>query len=89
MRVRARRRGHGERGQSLVLMTLFLFVMLGMLAMVLDVGHGYLMKRRLQAAVDLGSVAAAQFRRTRPPRRPRASTTSSETPTAARGRHRR
>jgi hypothetical protein len=49
-----------ERGQTLVLTAVFLTVMLGMAAMVLDVGHWYHAKRELQAIADASALAAAQ-----------------------------
>jgi Flp pilus assembly protein TadG len=48
-----------ERGQSLVIVVLFLIVMLGFAALVLDVGHAYLAQRRLQASVDAAALAGA------------------------------
>lgn len=56
-------RGHlklrDERGQSLVIVVLFLIVMLGFAALILDVGHAYLAQRRLQASVDAAALAGA------------------------------
>jgi Flp pilus assembly protein TadG len=48
-----------ERGQSLVIVVLFLIVLLGFAALVLDVGHAYLAQRRLQASVDAAALAGA------------------------------
>ncbi len=48
-----------ERGQSLVIVVLFLVVLLGFAALVLDVGHAYLAQRRLQASVDAAALAGA------------------------------
>ncbi len=48
-----------ERGQSLVLVVLFLVVLLGFAALVLDVGHAYLAQRKLQASVDAAALAGA------------------------------
>jgi hypothetical protein len=48
-----------ERGQSLVIVVLFLVVLLGFAALVIDVGHAYLAQRRLQASVDAAALAGA------------------------------
>jgi Putative Flp pilus-assembly TadE/G-like/von Willebrand factor type A domain len=48
-----------ERGQSLVIVVLFLVVLLGIAALVLDVGHAYLVQRRLQASADAAALAGA------------------------------
>ncbi len=48
-----------ERGQSLVLVVLFLVVLLGFAALVLDVGHAYLAQRKLQSSVDAAALAGA------------------------------
>jgi von Willebrand factor type A domain/Putative Flp pilus-assembly TadE/G-like len=48
-----------ERGQSLVIVVVFLIVLLGISALVLDVGHAYLAQRRLQASVDAAALAGA------------------------------
>jgi hypothetical protein len=54
--------GHcrGERGQVLVLLILFLVVLLGMAAMVVDVGYAYYAHRSLQASADAAALAGAQ-----------------------------
>jgi len=54
--------GHreGERGQVLVLVILFLVVLLGMAAMVVDVGYAYYAHRSLQASADAAALAGAQ-----------------------------
>jgi hypothetical protein len=49
-----------ERGQALVIVVLFLFVLLGMAAMVIDVGYAYYAHRTLQAQVDAAALAGAQ-----------------------------
>jgi hypothetical protein len=49
-----------ERGQSLVLSVLFLTVLAGMSAMVLDVGSWYRADRKLQATADAAALAGAQ-----------------------------
>lgn len=49
-----------ERGQALVLTTVFCAALLGMAALVLDVGHWYRSKRDLQAIADAAALAGAQ-----------------------------
>ena len=49
-----------ERGQALVLTTIFCAALLGMAALVLDVGHWYRSKRDLQAIADAAALAGAQ-----------------------------
>lgn len=49
-----------ENGQSLVLMALVLTVMIGMAALVIDVGFMYLTKSQLQKAADAACMAGAQ-----------------------------
>jgi putative Flp pilus-assembly TadE/G-like protein len=49
-----------ERGQAIVLMTLSLVVILGMAALVLDVGNWFHTKRRLQGTADAAALAGAQ-----------------------------
>jgi Putative Flp pilus-assembly TadE/G-like len=49
-----------ERGQSLVLSLLFLTVLVGMAALVVDVGSWYRADRKLQANADAAALAAAQ-----------------------------
>jgi putative Flp pilus-assembly TadE/G-like protein len=51
---------HRESGQALVIVVLFLFVLLGMAAMVIDVGYAYYAHRSLQAQVDAAALAGAQ-----------------------------
>jgi hypothetical protein len=48
-----------ESGQALVLTVLLLTVLLGVAAYVVDLGNGYLGKRRAQAAADASALAAA------------------------------
>jgi putative Flp pilus-assembly TadE/G-like protein len=49
-----------ERGQAIVLMVLALVVLLGMAALVLDVGNWFHTKRQLQATSDAAALAGAQ-----------------------------
>jgi Flp pilus assembly protein TadG len=49
----------GERGQAIVVVVLFLAVLLGMAAMVLDVGYAYYTHRSLQASADAAALAGA------------------------------
>ncbi|MEE8517783.1 MAG: pilus assembly protein TadG-related protein, partial [Dehalococcoidia bacterium] len=53
-------RGKGERGQTLVLLTLLLPVVLGFVALTLDVGFALVERRNLQNATDAAALAAAQ-----------------------------
>jgi hypothetical protein len=55
--LRARR---DESGQILPMIALMMVVLIGFLALAVDVGNAYLHKRRLQAAVDLALVSSAQ-----------------------------
>jgi Flp pilus assembly protein TadG len=55
-----------ERGQTIVLTVLALFVLLGMAAMVLDVGAWFHQKRHLQATADAAALAGAQALPERP-----------------------
>jgi Flp pilus assembly protein TadG len=55
--VRARIRN--EDGQTLVIVVLFMIVLLGFCALVIDVGHAYLAQRRLQSSVDAAALAGA------------------------------
>jgi hypothetical protein len=55
MRVRK-----GESGQAFVLMALSLVVIMGMAALVVDVGNWYHTKRRLQGTADAAALAGAQ-----------------------------
>lgn len=50
-----------ERGQTIVLTVLALVVLLGMGALVLDVGSWFRQKRQLQATADAAALAGAQF----------------------------
>jgi Flp pilus assembly protein TadG len=50
-----------ERGQAIVLTVLSLVVLLGMAALVLDVGAWFHQKRQLQATADAAALAGAQF----------------------------
>jgi hypothetical protein len=49
-----------ERGQAMVMTVIFVAVMLGMAAVVLDVGSWFLDRRQLQAGVDASALAGAQ-----------------------------
>lgn len=49
-----------ESGQAIVLMTISLVVIMGMAALVLDVGNWYHTKRRLQGTADAAALAGAQ-----------------------------
>lgn len=55
-----RERCAGERGQVIPLVAVMLVVLIGFAALAVDVGNAYLHKRRLQAAVDLSLISAAQ-----------------------------
>lgn len=48
-----------ERGQAIVIIVLFLAVLLGMAAMVIDVGYAYYTHRSLQASADAAALAGA------------------------------
>jgi Flp pilus assembly protein TadG len=52
-------RSGSERGQTLVLFSLFLSALLGISALVIDVGFWYQQKRSLQSAADAGALAGA------------------------------
>jgi Flp pilus assembly protein TadG len=54
------RRLQGERGQTLVLLMVFLVVLLGAAALSIDIGRAWYAKRQVQAAVDAAALAAAQ-----------------------------
>jgi Tfp pilus assembly protein PilX len=54
-----RRLSHGEEGQTLPLVVLFMLVLMGILALVLDGGNGYFQRRHAQNAADAGALAAA------------------------------
>ncbi len=56
-----RREGvESERGQVVVLTALLMFVLLGMAALVVDVGYAYYAQRSLQASTDAAALAGAQ-----------------------------
>lgn len=55
-----------ERGQALVMTVISLVVLLGMAALVLDVGAWFHQKRQLQATADAAALAGAQFLPDRP-----------------------
>jgi Flp pilus assembly protein TadG len=50
-----------QRGQAIAFMVISLLSLLGMAAIVVDVGYGFLSKRRDQAAADASVLAAAQY----------------------------
>jgi Flp pilus assembly protein TadG len=50
-----------QRGQTLPVITLFMFAMLGMCALAIDVGSWYQQKRSLQSAADAGALAGAAY----------------------------
>ena len=50
--MRRLRNSPGERGQTLVLFVLCLGILIGMSALVIDVGSWYLTKRNAQSAAD-------------------------------------
>ena len=54
-----RDRGVRERGQTLVLITVFMMSLLGAAALAVDVGQFYLTKRAVQAAADASALAGA------------------------------
>jgi len=56
MRVR-----DGQRGQTLALVTVFMFALLGMCALAVDVGSWYQQKRSAQSAADASALAGAAF----------------------------
>jgi len=56
----SRRRLRNERGQALVIFVLFLPVLIGFAALVLDVGNWYVQKRFVQNAADAAVLAGAQ-----------------------------
>ena len=49
-----------ERGQTLVIIALFMVAVVGMAALVLDGGHAYAQRRRMQNAADAGALAGAR-----------------------------
>ena len=51
---------NGERGQILPIAAVAFFVLIGIAGLVIDVGFTWILLRREQAAVDVGSVAAAR-----------------------------
>jgi Flp pilus assembly protein TadG len=50
-----------QRGQTLPIITLFMFAMLGMCALAIDVGSWYQQKRSIQSAADAGALAGAAY----------------------------
>ncbi len=50
----------GEKGQMLVIFAVLVVVLLGFVAMTIDVGMAFVEKRHLQNAVDAAALAAAQ-----------------------------
>jgi Flp pilus assembly protein TadG len=57
---RSRSAEGAQRGQSLVLVVVSMTMLLGMAALVIDVGAGWYAKRQIQATVDAAALAAAQ-----------------------------
>jgi Putative Flp pilus-assembly TadE/G-like len=55
-----RRRAGDERGQVVVILAVMLVVLLGMAALVVDIGYAYYVQRTLQASTDAASLAGAQ-----------------------------
>src|SRR5262249_29995962 len=53
------RRSRDQRGQTLVLFVVFLFVLMGAAAIVVDLGYWYVTKRQAQATADAVALAAA------------------------------
>src|SRR4051794_18568066 len=53
-------RSEGEKGQALVLTILALTVLIGVAALIIDLGGGYLMRRSLQDSADAAALAAAR-----------------------------
>src|SRR2546423_754463 len=49
-----------EQGQTVVMSLVFMTVLLGMAALVVDVGSWFLDRRQLQSAVDAAALAAGQ-----------------------------
>jgi len=54
-----RARLQNEDGQVIFLVALAMVVMIGMCALVIDIGHAYLAQRRLQSSVDAAALAGA------------------------------
>jgi Flp pilus assembly protein TadG len=50
-----------QRGQTLVLITVFMMALLGMCALAIDVGSWYQQKRAIQSASDAGALAGAAY----------------------------
>jgi Flp pilus assembly protein TadG len=59
MSAQSSRRAARERGQSLVIITVFMFSLLGMAALAIDAGSWYQTKRSLQADADAAALAGA------------------------------
>jgi hypothetical protein len=55
------RTGSGSRGQILVITAAALVILLGIAALIVDLGFGVLLRRQEQNAVDPGALAAARF----------------------------
>ncbi|HEY8743232.1 MAG TPA: pilus assembly protein TadG-related protein, partial [Chloroflexota bacterium] len=51
----------GEHGQAIIMLAMTLAVMLGMLALSIDIGQGYTIKRQQQNAADAGALAGASI----------------------------
>lgn len=50
----------GQKAQALALVALLLVVLVGIVALGIDGGHGYLQRRQMQTAADAGALAAAK-----------------------------
>jgi Flp pilus assembly protein TadG len=55
-----KRARNGEQGQVIILLVLSMVVLIGMTALVIDVGIGWYARRQLQATVDAAALAGAQ-----------------------------
>ena len=53
--------GHSERGQALVIVAFSLVVLLGVAAIVVDLGMSWMLRRQEQNAADPGAIAAARY----------------------------
>ncbi len=51
----------GEEGQALVVFVLFLFVLMGIVALVVDGGYAYAQRRRMQYAADAAALAGVRL----------------------------
>jgi Flp pilus assembly protein TadG len=58
-RLARRREARAEAGQTLPLICLFLFVLMGMCGVVIDLGNGYLQRQQVQNMADAAALAGA------------------------------